>query len=410
MINQWNKDIHDRLKDFPKKAPEGLLDEIKEEMALRGLGSAPVVHKHQATLLRIVSIAAMLLVLFGISYLFQWKEAAILPTEPESSILPIVAENEDTTEPTLPKIPGSTPVVPPTPRSTAKTPETTATQVDSLIVEKDTVPSRRTVDKKPEETPQPSEPVSQRSQLAYTPNKRKNASFDLGIYYSGVIAQMNPAKMTYDAAVSSPIPPQSSPSGGDESNDSTAVSSRAISRSFSRMKGAEKVRHHLPIKLGVSFRYYLSERWNIQSGLTYSYLASDMSYSGQSTSYQTKQKLHYIGIPLQVGLHIWESERFRGYISAGGQVEKLVSGKATTHYTQKDEPSGTLIETISDKKLLFSALASIGAEYMIGKDLSLYAEPGIHYYFKNGNGFQTHYNEQPLNLNITIGLRFHWKR
>ena len=26
MKKQWNKDIHDRLKDFPKKAPEGLLD------------------------------------------------------------------------------------------------------------------------------------------------------------------------------------------------------------------------------------------------------------------------------------------------------------------------------------------------------------------------------------------------
>ena len=411
MNNPWNKDIHDRLKDFPKKAPEGLLDDIKSEMVRRGLTSAPVVHKRPAALFRIASVAAMLLVLFGISYLFQWKEAAILPTEPESAILPFVEEDEDDAEPTLPKVPGSTPVTPSAPRLIAKAPETTPAQADSLIVEKDTVPDRTTADKKPEETPQPPAPVSQRSQWAYTPNKRKNASFDLGVYYSGVIAQMDPTKMYDYADLGAPLlPPQNSPNGGDEPNDSTAVSSRAISRSFSRKKGSEEVRHHLPVKLGVSFRYYLSERWNIQSGLTYSYLASDMSYSGQSTSYQTKQKLHYIGIPLQVGLRIWEHERFRGYISAGGQVEKLLSGKATTHYTQKDEPSGTLIETISDKKLLFSALASIGAEYMLGKDLSLYAEPGIHYYFKNGNGLQTHYNEQPLNLNITIGFRFHWKK
>ena len=42
MKKQWNKDIRDQLKDFPKKAPEGLLDDIKAEMLRRGLSSALV--------------------------------------------------------------------------------------------------------------------------------------------------------------------------------------------------------------------------------------------------------------------------------------------------------------------------------------------------------------------------------
>jgi hypothetical protein len=42
--------------------------------------------------------------------------------------------------------------------------------------------------------------------------------------------------------------------------------------------------------------------------------------------------------------------------------------------------------------------------------LSLYAEPGVQYYFKNGNGLRTYYSEQPLNLSMTVGFRFHWKK
>ena len=116
-----------------------------------------------------------------------------------------------------------------------------------------------------------------------------------------------------------------------------------------------------------------------------------------------------MGIPLQIGYKLGESKRFRSYIAAGFQVEKLVSGKAVTRHSKNKELQGTSIQNISDKRLLFSTLASFGVEYALGKNFSLYAEPGIHYYFKNGNGLQTHYNEQPLDLNLTIGFRFHRK-
>ena len=253
-----------------------------------------------------------------------------------------------------------------------------------------------------------SEYTPKKRKWIYTPTIRKSSPFAIGVYYSGTIAQSDLAFGEEELNANIGIPGYN---GGENTDtpDTTSVTSRSTSRSFSRMKHAEKANHHLPIRLGISFQYYLNKLWNIQSGLKYSYLVSDLSYSTQKTSYQTKQKLHYIGIPLQIGYRIWESKNFRGYISAGGQVEKLVSGKATTHYTTEMQ-QGTLIETINDKKLLFSALVSIGAEYMLGKDLSLYAEPGIHYYFKNGNGLNTHYNEQPLNFNITVGFRFHWNK
>jgi hypothetical protein len=210
------------------------------------------------------------------------------------------------------------------------------------------------------------------------------------------------------------------PSGGDPGNteggdnpnqpDTTSVVLSRSARSTYDLKNFRgTATHHLPVKLGLSIRYDLSERWNLQSGLVYSYLASDLKENNSEGNYTIKQKLHYLGIPLQVGYRIWEGKRFRSYLTAGGQVETLVSGKASIRHS-KDGRTKTSTQNVSDNHLQFSTLASIGIEYAFRKEFSLYAEPGVHYYFKNGNKLQTYYNENPLNINLTIGFRFHWKK
>ena len=423
MKKQWNKDIHDRLKDFQTKAPEGLLDDIKSEMVHRGLTSIPVERKSQPIIFRLIASAAMILALFGISYLFFWEETSVIPKIHENKTssmtterLPIVKESKEEISST-----------PPIPRLLTQAKQAKTPSADTIIIiDEECFFEKHEEEEKEPKKKEKSESQARETQLKnkeskytpkkrkwiYTPTIRKSSPFAIGVYYSGTIAQSDLAFGKEELKFNSDNIGIPGYNGGENTDtpDTTSVTSRSTSRSFSRMKHAEEANHHLPIRLGISFQYYLNKLWNIQSGLKYSYLVSDLSYSTQKTSYQTKQKLHYIGIPLQIGYRIWESKNFRGYISAGGQVEKLVSGKATTHYTTEMQQQGTLIETINDKKLLFSALVSIGAEYMLGKDLSLYAEPGIHYYFKNANGLNTHYNEQPLNFNITVGFRFHWNK
>ena len=429
MKKQWKQDMHDRLKDFPKKAPEGLLDDVKAEMLRRGLSPVPAPRRRTVSgvFLRVASVAAVIALLFGLSHWFQCEENAIVFPEVESSLpvkvdeAPVLPKEEAAENPPA-AIPQASRLLA---KAIVKTDTLPASSEEETLVEEKTEPEKEEPDTIDRPTPPSTKPVEaspQRNQWAYVPSRKKRAALDVGVYYSGLVAQSAPGRSgtlveTLPGSPSgNPLLPDEGtdqPNNGTNGADSTSTDSRsfsrAASRSFSRKKHAEKAKHHIPIRLGISLRYYLNERWNLQSGLTYSYLASDLSYTGP-TPYETKQKLHYIGIPLQVGVRIWKSERFRGYLSAGGQVEKLVSGKATTRYTDANQRPGTLVETVSDKKPLFSALASIGAEYMLGKDLSLYAEPGIHYYFKNGNGLKTHYNENPLNFNITIGFRFHWEK
>lgn len=410
MKKQWNKDIRDQLKDFPKKAPEGLLDDIKAEMLRRGLSSAPVGQPRQtrsSVLFRVASVAAIALLLFGISYL--WQEQSILPTTLKQVDSYINSSNSSIVTET--EVPESQPLVPNSSSFIAKATKKVSSDSDIPSHKEETilqVATNEEVQEKEEgkEDEQPKDNKQQKTEKEYveTSSKpkwtynasiRKKSSISFGVYYSGIIAQVDPTMKDYAADLSS--------GPGCNLNDSTEVAwSRGATTTY-YLTG--KATHHLPVKLGVSFRYDLDERWNLQSGLTYSYLASDIS----KDSYDTKQKLHYIGIPLQLGYKLGESKRFRSYIAAGFQVEKLVSGKAVTRHSKNKEPQGTFIQNISDKRLLFSILASYGVEYALGKNFSLYAEPGIHYYFKNGNGLQTHYNEQPLDLNLTIGFRFHRK-
>ena len=111
MKKQWNKDIRDQLKDFPKKAPEGLLDDIKAEMLRRGLSSAPVGQPRQtrsSVLFRVASVAAVALLLFGVSYL--WQEQSVLPTTPEQADSFINSSNSSVITET--EVPESQPLVP----------------------------------------------------------------------------------------------------------------------------------------------------------------------------------------------------------------------------------------------------------------------------------------------------------
>ena len=403
MKKQWDKDIHDRLKDFLKKAPEGLLDDIQSEILHRGLSPVPMPRKSKHIFLRIASAAAVLLILLGISHLWERQpivhpeEHIFVPTS-EETILPVFAEEEEEQK----SIP-TTPVI----RKVIAEAQTPISHPDTLASEKENVASETKEEKsqeniqeeqKKEIEEQPVVPTREERKKPFTPIRRKTSSFALGAYYSGLVAQSGFSYNEYfDINANSPsVPNDNNPS------DSTTVSSRA----FSRSRSNNGVKHHLPVRAGISFRFSLDEHWSIQSGLTYSYLATDITRN----SYQKKQALHYIGIPIQIGYQVWENKHFKSYLSGGAQVEKLVSGKVMTHYWGGNSLQGNTTERISDKQLLFSALASIGAEYTLIPSLSLYVEPGIHYYFKNGNGLETHYNDHPLDFNITVGFRFHWNR
>lgn len=437
MKKQWNKDMRDQLKDFPQKAPEGLLDDIKSEMTRRGLSPAPVAdkpkHLYPLILRRVASVAAVLLILLGLSHL--WEKSATLPGLTEHMEAPL--------EPILPLAPLPSGLIAQAEKPASRPLEIPRKKEEESVTEVQAEAPQEKNEEKEEEQPQSNDTqeakkeyvkTSPKPKWTYNVSSRKKSSFSFGVYYSAQGKLNLNAEGYLENNIATPPsdnpngngnrppggnegnqPPVEDPGnngGGDNSNqpDTTSVVLSRSSRSTYDLKNFRgTATHHLPVKLGLSIRYELNEQWNLQSGLVYSYLASDLEEYKYEGTYTIKQKLHYLGIPLQVGYRIWENKRFRSYLTAGGQVETLVSGKASIRHS-KDGGTKTSTQNVSDNHLQFSTLASIGIEYAIGKEFSLYAEPGVHYYFKNGNKLQTYYNENPLNINLTIGFRFHWKK
>lgn len=168
------------------------------------------------------------------------------------------------------------------------------------------------------------------------------------------------------------------------------------------------IRHRHPVRFGLSFRYSLGGRWSLESGFCYSGLVSDITKKTGSYTYETEQKLSYIGIPLNASYQLWGNKSFRFYASAGVMAEKMVSGSATTHTQVGGSRESTATERVSIRPLQFSVNGGFGAECQIGKTFGIYAEPGLDYHFGNGSSLPTLYKDKPLNGRLNIGLRINF--
>ncbi len=166
-------------------------------------------------------------------------------------------------------------------------------------------------------------------------------------------------------------------------------------------------RHHrLPVRAGVTLRYNLSDRWAIESGVTYTKLSSESSLGNSANYYDERTTLHYIGIPVNAVYNIYLSRRLSVYASAGVMAEKAVSGAIRTNYFLNGENINTLHSDVSIRPLQWSVNAAAGVQYNLSRWVALYAEPSIGYHFDNGTAIETLYNERPLDFNLGVGLRF----
>ena len=144
------------------------------------------------------------------------------------------------------------------------------------------------------------------------------------------------------------------------------------------------------------YRTQLNDRWSIESGLTYTRLSADFTKTVDDKSVTTEQRLNYIGIPVTASYLLWGSRYVNIYLSAGAMVEKMISGSRTT---------AGVTNSVSIHPLQFSVNGAAGAEFRFTPQFSLYAEPGLGYWFDNDSDIPTYYQEKPLSFSLSLGLR-----
>ena len=183
----------------------------------------------------------------------------------------------------------------------------------------------------------------------------------------------------------------------DEEENDDKASTRNLTRADNgNTQMHENVRHHQPIRFGISFRYRLNDRWNLESGLTYTHLSSDITKTYGTQDVNIEQNLSYIGIPINASYLLWGNRHFNFYLSAGMMVEKMVKGS---------RKSQGITNSVSIHPLQLSINGAAGAEFRLNKLFSIYAEPGLGYFFDNGSSIPTIYQDKPLNFNLSVGFR-----
>ena len=155
--------------------------------------------------------------------------------------------------------------------------------------------------------------------------------------------------------------------------------------------------------MGLSVKYNIDNHWSLSSGLTYSYLRSSFDYSEGKAFGSGVQKLHYVGLPLAASYNVVSAKKLKVYLTAGGEMQKLVSGKATMDGVNIPEEDKK--HDVKEGGMQWSLNAAIGAEYNFVDNFGIYIEPGVSHYIDNHSSVENFYKHKPTNFSLNVGLR-----
>ena len=165
-------------------------------------------------------------------------------------------------------------------------------------------------------------------------------------------------------------------------------------------------KHRLPVRVGLNVAYRLTDRLSVESGVSYTRLSSDMKDGTKDNYSSGSQKLDYIGVPLNVKYRAFGYRRLSVYASAGLLTEKCVSGKTTHEYVISGEKKKHEAEDVAAKPWQLSVNAALGVQFDVLRNVGVYVEPGVSYYFDDRSPLSTIYKEKPLNFNLNLGVRY----
>ena len=222
-----------------------------------------------------------------------------------------------------------------------------------------------------------------------TASNTGHSGFDVSIGYTGMGGNTSGAGGTYADYQTLAVPP----------NTLFATVRK------SEIENSPEAHHDMPVKLGINVRYNVNDRWSLQSGVNYSYLSSDIYRSSNLQESTAKQKLHYISIPLSASVSLWHNKTFNVYLTAGGEAAKLVKGKADVARTVYGSSTTESNENIHEHKLQYSVFGAAGMEVKAADKLSFYVEPGLAHYFDNHSSVINIYKDKPTQFTVNVGLR-----
>ena len=175
------------------------------------------------------------------------------------------------------------------------------------------------------------------------------------------------------------------------------ISSAEALGTYCAERTREEKHHSQPVSLGLQVGVALSPRLMVSTGLVYTWASSEFTSTLGNANSSTTQTLHYVGVPLGIGVQVWRAGKWRTYLATGGEVDFNVK-----NHTECD---GSDIEASRDKPQ-WSVHAAAGLQYDVAPQVGVYLEPGAKYYFDNGSYVENIFKERKLNFNVQLGVRW----
>lgn len=421
MNEDWLHKVHDRMTDYEIDEPENLWDAIESKRTETSSTPRPMKRPVMLWVKRSIAAAAMIAVVISVGvYLINVKQ--------EASQAPLLTKVSDNSVSSLENRPQNTKV------NTVQDKQSTKTLIAQNILpahDSDMLPAMPSVQKEVQPETADNHPYENRDNSSVVEEKPvKPADTSEGVEHVEKERFPSVADNNYIASIRPKASTSNNVSVSIYSSGGTGSALNYNSKGdsfvgvgpddsdwednpllgilvFNQGKDIETdIKHRLPIRAGISFTYNFNERFGIETGLSYTNLISDVREGSESHYYTGEQKLHYIGIPLNLKYRVFSWKRFDLYASAGALAEKCVSAKLDKEFILDHEKKGSESTNLSEKPMQWSANASLGVQCNLVNSMSIFVEPGISYYFNDGTNIQTIYKEKPLNFNLNLGIRF----
>ena len=185
----------------------------------------------------------------------------------------------------------------------------------------------------------------------------------------------------------------------------TRIANKYISQGLRTISRSQN--HHFPFTASVSISRRISQRFDIESGLSYSKLSSELITGKENAGLICYQDIHYLGIPLKLSFNWIETSHWGIYSSAGIMMDIPIQAKQETDYILYKSNLYHKSQHI-DAPLQWSVGLGIGLQYKITPNIGLFTEPNIYYYIPNGSDIETYRTKHPISISLPIGIRVNW--
>ena len=165
--------------------------------------------------------------------------------------------------------------------------------------------------------------------------------------------------------------------------------------------------HQMPVTWSLAVKYRLSNRFGLESGLSYSRLNSDFEMGADGNTICEQQSIHYLGIPVKGICNLYAGRHWSLYGSLGLTTEIPMRSVLHSDYFVNGQYE------VSDKTILrapwqFSTSFGLGLQYHLTPNVGFFVEPSLQYYIPMKTDIETYRAEHPFTLTLPLGIRFTW--